>query len=68
MKSIVTTYPDFQALPKGVKQLLVTTETLYFQDAKPSAKPLTMGKPTWDVWTMPKPVVGHDPPASWPSP
>ena len=34
MKSIVSTYHGFHALPKGVKQLLLTSETLFFEDAK----------------------------------
>ncbi|MGO8764552.1 MAG: hypothetical protein ACLQSR_05365 [Limisphaerales bacterium] len=35
MKSIVTEYPDFQMLPKGIKQLLVASESLFFEDATP---------------------------------
>jgi hypothetical protein len=41
MKSIVTTYPDFQMLPKGVKQLLVASETFFFQDSTPSSPVIT---------------------------
>jgi hypothetical protein len=33
MKSILT-YPDFQALPKGLKRMLVTSENLFFAEAK----------------------------------
>jgi len=29
-KSIVCTYPDFRALPKGLKQMLVVSETHFF--------------------------------------
>ena len=34
LRSIAVTYPDFQSLPMGVKSLLVTSESLYFGDAK----------------------------------
>jgi hypothetical protein len=34
MKSIMSTYPGFQDLPRGVKQLLVTSESLYFDEAR----------------------------------
>lgn len=32
-KSIVCTYPDFRELPKGLKQLLVISENLFFEEA-----------------------------------
>ena len=32
MKSIMTTYPDFQALPKGLKQLLLASESFFFDE------------------------------------
>lgn len=35
LKSISTTYPGFQALPKGIKQMLVVTESFYFDEARP---------------------------------
>jgi len=34
MKSIVVTYPEFQSLPKGIKRMLVTSESLFFRDAR----------------------------------
>jgi hypothetical protein len=34
IKSIVVTYPDYQSLPKGVKRMLVTSESLFFRDAR----------------------------------
>jgi hypothetical protein len=55
MKSIVTTYSGFQALPRGIKQMLVTSESLFFDEARPeiphqtrlkqgqSFRPLTVG-------------------------
>jgi hypothetical protein len=33
MKSILVTYPDFQSLPKGIKRMLVLSESLFFNDA-----------------------------------
>lgn len=37
MKSILITYPNFQALPKGVKQMLLASESFFFN--QPSAAP-----------------------------
>lgn len=37
MKSIMATYSGFQALPRGVKRLLLTSESFFFMDA-PAAK------------------------------
>jgi hypothetical protein len=38
MKSILTTYPDFQRLPKGVKQMLLESETFFFHEFEPAAR------------------------------
>ena len=32
MKSIMTTYPDFQSLPREVKKLLRVSENYFFQE------------------------------------
>lgn len=32
MKSIMTTYPDFQSLPREVKKLLLVSENYFFQE------------------------------------
>ena len=32
MKPIMTVYPSFQALPKGLKQLLVESESFFFEE------------------------------------
>jgi hypothetical protein len=32
LKSIVCTYPDFRTLPKGVKQMLVISENIFFEE------------------------------------
>lgn len=54
MKSIITTYPDFQMLPRGVKAMLLISESQFFHEAKnPLAKPRS-DKPTTN--TTPKPV------------
>jgi hypothetical protein len=36
MKSIVVTYPDYQSLPKGIKKMLVASESLFFAEANPA--------------------------------
>jgi hypothetical protein len=33
MRTIILTYPGFQSLPKGIKQMLVTSENLFFGNA-----------------------------------
>ena len=38
MNSITATYPGFQALPKGIKQMLVVSESLFFEESKTSAR------------------------------
>ncbi len=35
MVSIVWSYPGFHALPRGVKQLLLISENLFFEQANP---------------------------------
>ena len=39
LNSIAATYPGFQALPKGVKQLLLVSESVFFEDARPGHHP-----------------------------
>ena len=34
MKTIMQTYPDYHSLPKGIKRMLVTSESLFFEEAK----------------------------------
>jgi hypothetical protein len=34
IKSIVCTYPDFRELPKGLKQMLLASENLFFSEAQ----------------------------------
>jgi hypothetical protein len=33
MKSIMMTYPDFIRLPRGIKQMLVASESFFFAEA-----------------------------------
>jgi hypothetical protein len=33
MKSIMVTYPNFRLLPKGLKQLLLASESFFFEEA-----------------------------------
>ena len=35
MKSIFTTFPDLQSLPRGVKRMLLVSEDLFFSELKP---------------------------------
>jgi hypothetical protein len=37
MRSIVTTYPGYQSLPKGIKMMLVASESLFFNEARTGA-------------------------------
>jgi hypothetical protein len=38
-KSIVCTYPDFRELPKGLKQMLLASENLFFSEVQaPTAR------------------------------
>lgn len=37
MVSIVSSYPGFHALPRGIKQMLLTSERHFFLEAKPAA-------------------------------
>ena len=37
-KSIVCTYPDFRELPKGLKQMLLASESLFFSEVQASPK------------------------------
>jgi hypothetical protein len=48
MNSITTTYPGFQSLPKGVKQMLVVSESLFFEQARGSPNYRT-GRPPPEV-------------------
>jgi hypothetical protein len=64
MKSIITTYPDFQSLPRGIKKMLLASEDFFFGEVKapqPSPKRSAGGLPTEtkpeSQFPMPFPVV-----------
>ena len=38
MKSIMVTYPNFRLLPKGLKQLLLASESFFFEEAMSPAR------------------------------
>ena len=51
MKTIMATYPGFQTLPKGIKQLLMASESCFFDDFHSQTADLkTRAKqPSWTV-------------------
>jgi hypothetical protein len=58
MKSIVVTYPGFQTLPKGLKMMLVASESFFFHEANACLpKP---GSEEWTARTTLKPQRGFD--------
>lgn len=36
MNSFIYSYPGFQTLPRGIKQMLVTSEDNFFKNARPT--------------------------------
>lgn len=48
MKSIILTYPGYQTLPRGIKQMLVASESDFFSEAIPARLNHGLGKrPYW---------------------
>jgi hypothetical protein len=37
MRTIILTYPGFQSLPKGIKQMLIASENFYFEEVGSTA-------------------------------
>jgi hypothetical protein len=37
MRTIILTYPGYQSLPRGIKQMLVASENFYFDESKSAA-------------------------------
>ncbi len=64
MKSIITTYPYFQTLPRGVKRMLLASESYFFDEANasgnqsPAKVPETAPDLHTDV-TIPMQAAGH---------
>lgn len=60
MKSIMVTYPGFQGLPKGIKQLLLASESHFFEEAKSAPLPSTFSHPDyWAPSAARKPAAVH---------
>jgi hypothetical protein len=57
MKSIVTTYPYFQSLPKGIKMMLVESEEFFFDEISSRARMVVTPVPV-DSQTIQQPWVG----------
>jgi hypothetical protein len=52
--SVAATYPGFQSLPKGVKQMLLITESVFFEDARPLVRPKMAGaRPAGQAGVLP---------------
>jgi hypothetical protein len=45
MKLIMMTYPGFQELPKGVKKMLLVSETFFFDEPHTDAHPNGLSSP-----------------------
>ena len=66
MKLIMMTYPGFQDLPKGVKKMLLASETFFFDETHRQTK-----RPTPGSLPLPLAVVMPSAPAAfttWPRP
>jgi hypothetical protein len=44
LNSITATYPGFQSLPKGVKQMLLVSESVFFDEARTATKASQTGQ------------------------
>ncbi len=45
MRTIILTYPGYQSLPRGIKQMLVASENFYFDEIGAVAAKTNHGKP-----------------------
>lgn len=45
MRTIILTYPRFQSLPRGIKQMLVTSESFFFGEAGATAAKVNYARP-----------------------
>jgi hypothetical protein len=45
MRTIILTYPGYQSLPRGIKQMLVASENFYFDEIGSAAANVNYGKP-----------------------
>ena len=53
MKSIMATYPDFKGLPRGVKQMLLTSENFFFDEVKIASTGIGDGMQGFVVFNLP---------------
>jgi len=63
MKSIMSTYPDFRILPRGIKQLLLAFKSLFFDEAKPELPmvPKINSQPVQALTSLPAGMFGNKP-------
>jgi hypothetical protein len=60
MKSIITTYPDFHTLPKGIKRMLLASESFFFAEAfsqrhqEPQPTMVPRSKPLAGIQPLPR--------------
>jgi hypothetical protein len=55
LKSIVCTYPDFRTLPKGLKQMLVVSENIFFNEAQaPAINIIGQEAGSRQLWLVPQ--------------
>jgi hypothetical protein len=45
MRTIILTYPGYQSLPRGIKQMLVASENFYFDEIGPAAANVNRDQP-----------------------
>ncbi|HKW28530.1 MAG TPA: hypothetical protein VJT54_04280 [Verrucomicrobiae bacterium] len=45
MRTIILTYPGYQSLPRGIKQMLLASESFYFDEPRPAATDINNCKP-----------------------
>ena len=64
--SIIATYPGFGLLPRAIKQLLLTSEGLFFEDAGSNSTDQLEGRPAIVTFTLPKPKLRAPIPAVHP--
>jgi hypothetical protein len=59
LHSITATYPGFQALPKGIKQMLLVSESVFFDEARAPQKTTQVHRPQviTDSYSIPPEVI-----------
>lgn len=67
-KSIIVTYPDFKALPNAIKQLLLTSESFFFEDLRTMSTSCRTAGPAFVTFTVAKTQSEPEPKLSPPPP